>query len=137
MPTVEAIIGIKLRRDFWIVIWRKRVSKAQQTDEPKNPNQPDNLFSPVARDFGAHGTFDSRAKKFSFELWLEENRGMAFAMFSLSRFLPRSSLHLLQFPKSFMKTQTEKNSPPRRPQTLGHSPKVYSADAVTGRSRRC
>ena len=50
--------------------------KSQQTNEPKNPDQPDNLFSPLPGDFGAHGSFDERARKFSFELWLAENRAL-------------------------------------------------------------
>lgn len=33
---------------------------SQQTDEPEQP-RPDNLFSPVPGDSGAHGPFDSRA----------------------------------------------------------------------------
>jgi short-subunit dehydrogenase len=34
---------------------------AQQTDEPEDPARPDNLFSPVPGDHGAHGRFGKRA----------------------------------------------------------------------------
>jgi NAD(P)-dependent dehydrogenase (short-subunit alcohol dehydrogenase family) len=71
-PTVEAIIGNKIAPgilDHYLAGY-----KSQQTDEPRNPDQPDNLFSPVEHDFGAHGTFDRRAKKSSVELWLTKNR---------------------------------------------------------------
>jgi NAD(P)-dependent dehydrogenase (short-subunit alcohol dehydrogenase family) len=77
LPTVEAIIGNKIAPgilDHYLASY-----KTQQTDEPRNPDQPDNLFSPVEHDFGAHGTFDRRAKNFSIELWLDKNRGMVFA----------------------------------------------------------
>jgi len=71
-PTVEAIIGNKIAPgilDHYLASY-----KTQQTDEPRNPNQPDNLFSPVEHDFGAHGTFDNLARKFSPQLWLTKNR---------------------------------------------------------------
>jgi NAD(P)-dependent dehydrogenase (short-subunit alcohol dehydrogenase family) len=80
LPTVEAIVANKIAPGFLDHHLAKTCFKAQQTDEPKNPNQPDNLFSPVEKDFGAHGTFDARAKKFSVELWLDKNRGMVFAV---------------------------------------------------------
>ena len=38
---------------------------AQQTSEPVRPNRPDNLFYPVAANYGAHGIFSDRAKKWS------------------------------------------------------------------------
>ena len=34
---------------------------SQQSDEPENPNRPDNLFEPVPGPFDAHGRFDDRA----------------------------------------------------------------------------
>lgn len=35
--------------------------EGQMTDEPADPEQPNNLFAPVDVDFGAHGRFDDRA----------------------------------------------------------------------------
>jgi NAD(P)-dependent dehydrogenase (short-subunit alcohol dehydrogenase family) len=80
LPTVEAIVVNKIAPGLLDKYLAKTCFKAQQTDEPKNPGQPDNLFAPVEHDFGAHGTFDSRAKNFSVELWLDKNRGMVFAI---------------------------------------------------------
>ncbi|HZL13154.1 MAG TPA: SDR family oxidoreductase [Verrucomicrobiae bacterium] len=74
LPTVEAVVVNKIAPGFLDRHLARTCFKAQQTDEPKNPNQPDNLFAPVEHDFGAHGTFDGRAKKFSVELWLDKNR---------------------------------------------------------------
>jgi NAD(P)-dependent dehydrogenase (short-subunit alcohol dehydrogenase family) len=51
---------------------------AQQTDEPEDPNRPDNLWEPrdAGRDFGAHGRFDSRAHPRSAQLWLSQHHGL-------------------------------------------------------------
>jgi len=46
----------------------------QQTREPDDHKRADNLFSPVEGDPGAHGRFDSRARGFSWALWVEEHR---------------------------------------------------------------
>lgn len=42
--------------------------QSQQTDQPRDPDQPYNLWEPVAGDFGAHGAFDARAKEQSWQL---------------------------------------------------------------------
>ncbi len=72
LPTVEAIIGNKIAPgilDHYLSGY-----KSQQTAEPKNPEQPDNLFEPVEHDFGAHGTFDNLARRCSPQLWVTKNR---------------------------------------------------------------
>lgn len=43
--------------------------KSQQTNEPADPDRPNDLWLPVPGDPGAHGTFDSRAADRSFQLW--------------------------------------------------------------------
>jgi short-subunit dehydrogenase len=46
--------------------------RSQQLDEPAPAHGPDNLWSPMdagRHDFGAHGPFDSRARRSSAELW--------------------------------------------------------------------
>lgn len=43
---------------------------SQQTDEPEDPNRPNNLYHPVEGDWGARGRFDSRSRTFSVEFWL-------------------------------------------------------------------
>ena len=73
MPTVEAIVVNKIAPGFLDHRLAHTCYQSQQTEEPKDPNQPDNLFHPVPGNFGAHGTFDNRARKFSFELWLAEH----------------------------------------------------------------
>ena len=48
---------------------------AQQTDQPLPPSRPDNVFSPLPGDRGAHGAFDAEAVRFSPELWARMHRG--------------------------------------------------------------
>lgn len=47
--------------------------EAQQTDQPEDPNRPDNLWGPVDRDhdYGAHGAFDRRAIERSWQVWID------------------------------------------------------------------
>jgi short-subunit dehydrogenase len=47
---------------------------SQQTEEPEDPERPDNLFEPVAGDHGAQGRFDARAKRRSIQLWASSHR---------------------------------------------------------------
>ena len=47
---------------------------SQQTDERRDPAQPDNLWVPIPGDRGSHGTFDRQARNFSLQLWMTERR---------------------------------------------------------------
>jgi NAD(P)-dependent dehydrogenase (short-subunit alcohol dehydrogenase family) len=76
LPTVEAIVVNKIAPGFLDRHLAKTCFDSQQTDEPKSPDQPDNLFAPLPGDFGAHGTFDRRSQKFSLELWLDKHRSL-------------------------------------------------------------
>lgn len=50
----------------------------QQTEKPRDPHQPENLWEPAdgpdGKDFGAHGIFDDQAKSRSPQLWLSQHR---------------------------------------------------------------
>jgi NAD(P)-dependent dehydrogenase (short-subunit alcohol dehydrogenase family) len=43
--------------------------RTQQLQEPADPRQPSNLWAPVRGDHGAHGRFDSDARKGNLQLW--------------------------------------------------------------------
>jgi NAD(P)-dependent dehydrogenase (short-subunit alcohol dehydrogenase family) len=75
-PTVEAIVGNKIAPAFADHYLASTGFDAQQTNEPENPNRPDNLWEPVdkAHDHGAHGRFDSRSRNFSVQFWANKNR---------------------------------------------------------------
>jgi hypothetical protein len=79
-PTVEAITANKVVPGLLARYLGKTGFKSQQTDEPRDPNQPDNLWHPVPGDHGAHGTFTKRSRPRSAQTWLTLHRngvGMA------------------------------------------------------------
>src|SRR5579864_1519299 len=76
-PTVKAIVGNKMFPSLGDWYLGQMGYDAQQYDGSVSPNRHDNIYQPVdeERDFGAHGDFDSRARSFSWQLWLSQNRG--------------------------------------------------------------
>ncbi|MBI4348059.1 MAG: SDR family oxidoreductase [Elusimicrobia bacterium] len=52
---------------------------AQQTSEPVDPRQADNLFEPVLGDHGAHGAFDDRSHRGSLYGWWSRHKAAALA----------------------------------------------------------
>lgn len=50
---------------------------SQQTDRPVEIGRPNNLMKPLPGDFGAHGSFDSRATGESPEFWTSKHRKLA------------------------------------------------------------
>ena len=74
MPTVEAIVGNKIAPGLLDHYLGNTGFDSQQTNEPEDPNRPNNLWSPVPGDHGAHGTFDNRAHAHSYEQWTSRNR---------------------------------------------------------------
>ncbi len=53
---------------------------AQQTGQPRDPDQPANLWEPAdgpdGHDFGAHGAFDDRSIGRSYQLWASQHHGL-------------------------------------------------------------
>jgi hypothetical protein len=80
-PTVKAVIGNRLAPWYADDVLARTGFQSQQTDEPRDPAHPDNLWEPVddERDYGAHGTFDQRATTRSPQLWAETHRGAVLA----------------------------------------------------------
>ncbi len=76
MSAVQTILGNKIMPGFLDHYLAKNGYESQQTDEPKDPHQPDNLWEPVSGDYGAHGKFDYKARKQSQQLWASENKGL-------------------------------------------------------------
>lgn len=73
-PTVKAIIGNKLAPGVADRFLARTGYESQQTDEPADPERPNNLWTPVGGDFGAHGRFDRRATDHSVQLWMTTHR---------------------------------------------------------------
>jgi len=63
----------------WLGDWylAKTAYNGQQTNEPRDPNQPHNLWEPLddQQDYGAHGTFDDKAKESDLQLRATMHRG--------------------------------------------------------------
>jgi NAD(P)-dependent dehydrogenase (short-subunit alcohol dehydrogenase family) len=74
-PTVEAIVGNKVAPG-WLDHYLAHTGFASQmTDQPEDPERPDNLWEPVPGDHGAHGHFDHLARCSSWQLWADQHRG--------------------------------------------------------------
>jgi NAD(P)-dependent dehydrogenase (short-subunit alcohol dehydrogenase family) len=54
--------------------------QSQQTDHPRDPNQPVNLWEPAdgpqGRDFDTHGIFDAKSTSRSYQLWASQHHGL-------------------------------------------------------------
>jgi len=78
IPTVKAIEANKLVPGLLDRLLARKAYSSQQTAQPRDPGQPNNLWEPVdgatGTDHGAHGAFDARARAFSPELWASLNR---------------------------------------------------------------
>jgi len=70
---VEAVVGNKLAPSFADHFLARNGYDSQQYDGREDPDRPNNLWEPLAGDHGAHGSFDSRAREQSLELWAETN----------------------------------------------------------------
>jgi hypothetical protein len=72
IPTVEAIWGNKFASPLLDRYLARTGYDSQQTDEPADPNRPDNLWHPLPGDHGAHGRFAARSTNTSPQTWLNE-----------------------------------------------------------------
>jgi NAD(P)-dependent dehydrogenase (short-subunit alcohol dehydrogenase family) len=75
-PSIEAVYGNKLAPDFADRLLAATGYSSQQTEEPADPNRPNNLWEPIPGDHGARGRFAGRSREFSLELWLRTHREM-------------------------------------------------------------
>lgn len=65
---LKAIVGQKLAPGLVDRLLARTGFASQQTDEPVDPNRPNNLHDPVPGDHGAHGSFDARASAWAPQL---------------------------------------------------------------------
>jgi hypothetical protein len=79
VPTVLNVFGERVAP--WFLDWYlgKTGFGSQQTDEPLDPHDHDNLFDPVDmdEDHGSHGPFDERAHEHSLQTTLSKHRRVA------------------------------------------------------------
>ena len=69
-PTVQAVWGNKLAPALLDRYLGRTGFGSQQAEEFATIGRPDNLWQPVPGGWGAHGRFDDRARRQSFQIWL-------------------------------------------------------------------
>ena len=74
-PTVKAIEGNKIVPGFIDWYLSRFGYTCQQTQQPADPNRPNNLWEPVPGDHGARGIFSNRSKSYSLQLPIDRHRG--------------------------------------------------------------
>jgi short-subunit dehydrogenase len=74
LPTVMSIVGNQVAPGLLDHYLASAGYKGQLTQEPHPDGAPNNLFTPVAGDYGAHGRFDSEAHDRSWEFFTDRHR---------------------------------------------------------------
>lgn len=71
----NTMLGIKLNKLWPGLLDRYLVGRSfGETDEPRDPNQPHNLFEPAPGDWAAHGPFDAESQDHSLQIRLSRRR---------------------------------------------------------------
>jgi short-subunit dehydrogenase len=75
-PTFKAIYGNKIAAWYADYVLAKTAFDGQQTNEPVDGNQQNNVWEPVHEDRGAYGGFAPVSHKKSFTLWVSLHRNL-------------------------------------------------------------
>lgn len=82
--TVGTIIANKIAPGLLDRYLARTGYSSQQTGQPRDPDQPANLWEPAdgkgGRDFGAHGVFDDRSVGHSPQVWASQHHGLLGAL---------------------------------------------------------
>ena len=78
-PTVQAILANRIAPGLIDRYLAKAGYSGQLTDKKEPADAPANLFEPVTGPYGAHGRFDARARKGSWEMFTDRHRTAFFA----------------------------------------------------------
>jgi len=73
-PAIQAIVGNKFMPGYLDKKMAKEAYEGQLSDEKAHADPVDNLYTAIQRDYGAHGRFDTQARRFSFAAWLSSIR---------------------------------------------------------------
>ena len=74
LPTIKAIVANKIAPGLLDHYLAHEGYSGQLSEEPATGDEPGNLFTPVSGAWGAHGRFDSRARRFSGAFWTDRHR---------------------------------------------------------------
>ncbi|HEX3992590.1 MAG TPA: SDR family oxidoreductase [Acetobacteraceae bacterium] len=83
-PTVKAILANRIVPGLLDRYLAKAGYTGQLTNEPSPTDAPNNLFQPVAGDYGAHGRFDAKARATSWETITSRHRNAMWATIGLA-----------------------------------------------------
>ena len=72
---LQAILGQKLIPGLLDRYLARTGYDSQQTDQAVDPNRPDNLFTTIPGDHGAHGPFADQSRGWSIQLWARMHSG--------------------------------------------------------------
>lgn len=75
-PTVLSITANRVAPSLLDRYLARTGYDSQQYDGSADPDRPNDLWEPVAIDYGAHGAFDSRAQSRSPQLWANQHRNL-------------------------------------------------------------
>ena len=78
-PTVQAILANRIAPGLIDHYLAKAGYSGQLTKQPEPVGTPANLWEPVPGPYGAHGRFDARARKGSWEMFTDRHRAAFFA----------------------------------------------------------
>lgn len=82
--TAATLIGNKFFAGLLDRYLGKTGYSSQQTDQPRDPEAPSNLWEPAdgpgGRDFGAHGVFDTKSTTRSYQLWASQHERLLGAL---------------------------------------------------------
>jgi short-subunit dehydrogenase len=73
-PSIKAIVSDKVAPRVGDRVLARTGFSSQMTRAKVKTNRPDDLYQPVAGDYGTRGEFDSLAKSFSVAWWLSKHR---------------------------------------------------------------
>jgi hypothetical protein len=82
-PVVKAIVADRVAPGVLGRVLASRGYDAQQTNEPEDPQRPDNLWEPAPGAFAAHGRFDAQARESSLEFWMARNKSIVIGALAL------------------------------------------------------
>ena len=80
--TIKAILGTRIAPGLLDRYLASDGYTGQLSAEPSDPEAPDNLYSPVPGDHGAHGRFDAQATRHSRALWASMHKSSLLAGFA-------------------------------------------------------
>ncbi len=80
LPTVKAILANRIAPGLIDRYLARAGYSGQLSDEPLGEDAPANLYEPVPGDYGAHGRFDARSKRRSWEMFTDRHKAGCWAL---------------------------------------------------------